>query len=279
MISQDELQLKTSVLERTADDKRSGRISEAELRDAQHSFTRDGFLQMNDVLPREFVAVLERSWAQRYATLSDAESPDGCIKVGDRRYMTAVDVSGPFNDPLLYANPYFFPLVSTLLGGQPVIDSFGAVSALPGAAAQHIHADHVPLFLESQLSGLLPCYALTVVLPLVDLDSTTGSTAVWLGSHRDPWPPADRDYSNAHIPHTKRGTVYLMDYRLMHGGTANRSDRPRPLLYLAYARPWFTDSVNFATLPRMKMSSAELSAVPREFQSLFVRVPRHAEPT
>ena len=49
--------------------------------------------------------------------------------------MITVDVSGPFNDTSVYANAFYFPIINRLLGGQCVIDSFGAVCALPGAPA------------------------------------------------------------------------------------------------------------------------------------------------
>jgi hypothetical protein len=36
----------------------------------------------------------------------------------------------------------------------------------------------------------------------------------------------------------------LVDYRTMQAGLANMSERVRPILYLAYERPWFFDFGN-----------------------------------
>ena len=44
----------------------------------------------------------------------------------------------------------------------------------------------------------------------------------------------------------KAGDAILFDYRVLHRGRANASDRPRPLLYFTYARPWFTDATNYS---------------------------------
>ena len=48
-------------------------------------------------------------------------------------------------------------------------------------------------------------------------------------------------------PCVDAGGAVLFDYRTVHRGTANRSAEDRPLLYLTFARPWFSDTVNFPT--------------------------------
>ena len=41
------------------------------------------------------------------------------------------------------------------------------------------------------------------------------------------------------------GSAILFDYRTFHAGGANRSDRPRPILYFVYARSWYRDVHNW----------------------------------
>ena len=41
------------------------------------------------------------------------------------------------------------------------------------------------------------------------------------------------------------GSAILFDYRTFHQGGANRSDRPRPILYFVYARSWYRDVHNW----------------------------------
>eukprot|EP00049_Salpingoeca_infusionum_P007968 m.128580 g.128580 ORF g.128580 m.128580 type:complete len:122 (-) comp13873_c1_seq4:1820-2185(-) len=41
------------------------------------------------------------------------------------------------------------------------------------------------------------------------------------------------------------GDVIMFDYRTVHRGVANTSQKSRPLLYQVYSKSWFADVVNF----------------------------------
>ena len=69
------------------------------------------------------------------------------------------------------------------------------------------------------------------------------------------------------------GGCLLFDYRLLHRGLANRSDRERPVLSIVYQRDWFRDAVNFRDVPALRMRVGELMRVPASLSGLF----RHAE--
>ncbi len=264
---------KGPVFELSEDERKAGRLSEAQFSGACRALSRFGFVQLNGVLPPAYVRKLQRVYADRYASRSAALLRRTAVQVGNRRFMIPVEVASAFNDPALYGNPYFLPVVSELLGGEPVLTSFGSVCAFPGAEAQHVHVDHPPLFSEENIGVRLPCFALTVMLPLVDLDAEIGTTAAWLGSHRKVWRSLwAPDYQDSFMPHTKLGSVYIMDYRLLHGGTANSSDRIRPILYLVYARPWFIDVPNYSSQPRIRISSSAFASVPQEMKGLFAQV-------
>jgi hypothetical protein len=260
------------VIEPSVEEKQNGRISDVRLAEACNLMSWCGFVQINDVLPGAAVEELRRQHAEQYLAGGAASLRKTSLEVGHRRLMITVDIAGRFNDPALYHNGFFFPVVSKLLGDDPVMTSFGSVCAFPGSKAQHMHADHRPLFAESQVDALLPCFAVTVVVPLVDLDPTVGTTAAWLGSHRAVRPPASPpDYADAFLPYTHRGSIYMMDYRLLHGGTPNRGDEPRPILYIVYGRPWFIDSFNYGKQPRIRISPSEFAAVPEAMRRLFVQ--------
>ena len=48
-------------------------------------------------------------------------------------------------------------------------------------------------------------------------------------------------------PAPRSGTAILFDYRLGHRGMGNKSDEPRPTLYLTYTnKPGWTDKDNFS---------------------------------
>ncbi len=254
------------VLTVTPDSLPGGPLSDDVREDARRLFMRHGFLQIDGVLAPDFVQSLHDELLRRREAGAGAT-----LDVGDRRSMTSVDLDGVFNDPLLYANPRVYPIVDTLLGGKTSLASVGCVTALPGAAAQHRHQDHPPLFPETTLSAILPCYAITLIVPLVNVGPGAGGTAVWLGSHHDMSGVALRD-EDAYVPDARIGSVYLMDYRLTHHGTANTLGRIRPILSLVYARPWFADSVNFRSVERVSIPRAARAAVPDRWRHLFAPV-------
>lgn len=190
-------------------------------------------------------------------------------EVGEGRTMLPLRVDGPFNEPELYAHPLLMHLLERLLGPDFLIGSMTMVVAQAGAAAQHLHADHPPLFGGSSQAVGLPPHAVTLLIPLVDIDEVVGATELRKGSHQ-------RD-DGEDMPGVSRalplGGCLLFDYRLLHRGLANRSDRERPVLSIVYQRDWFRDAVNFRDVPALRMRVGELMRVPASLSGLF----RHAE--
>lgn len=127
-------------------------------------------------------------------------------------------------------------IAAALLGRTYKVDSVGLLVATPQAPDQKRHAD-ATLFPGTELDRLLQPFALAFALPLIAMDEETGRTAFWLRSHRRPAGNADHDFAPAVEP----GSAILWDYRLHHCGLANRTDRPRPVLYTALARLWWVE--------------------------------------
>ncbi len=239
-------------------------------------FHQYGALWIENALPREFVRGLQEAYAAKYISQGKAKLRKRYAVVGDGRFMITVTVKQPFNATILYANPKLMPLLQDLLGNDCTISSFGSVVAFAGAEAQSVHFDYPPLFESEQICASLPPHAITLAVPLVDLDETTGSTAIWEGSHtrvgsRDELRTLadDSSWQGSTIPFAKMGDVYLMDFRLIHGGTANRSDHDRPILYIVYSRPWFREDLNFDEQPPIKISRKQLGRVPKDLRYLF----------
>jgi ectoine hydroxylase-related dioxygenase (phytanoyl-CoA dioxygenase family) len=114
---------------------------------------------------------------------------------------------------------------------------------------------------------------LTLGVPLVDLTPETGTTAMYPGTHRALMRPDEVAPDDAAHPLIPLGGAYLMDYRLIHGGTPNASPRARPLLYLVYARPWWLDVTNYLTdnLPALVVDDETLARVPPALGHLLAR--------
>lgn len=232
---------------------------------AMHLFKVHGFLSIENLFPVPFIEKLYFSYLNRLEVNEDQTEIKNASKVSHRRYIVPIELKGPFNQPQLYANPLLLELLRALLGKHTRLSSIGSVTSLPGATDQHVHADYFPLFDEQKdIGGTLPPYAITVAIPLVDIDLLNGPTKIWSGSHLVY--PIDQkmlSYSR-HLLCGKKGCCHLWDYRTLHAGGSNHSDSLRPLLYMAYARRWFSDMLNPDQLKIAKEEYESLSSEHRE---------------
>ncbi len=232
-------------------------------------FTRHGYVILDNVVPAEDIRSLHAEFFRDYKDqIRDQEAADS-LEVGARRFMIPLHFSGGLGAPRIFANPYVLTLVRMILDTEAIIDAFGAILSLSGAEDQHIHHDG-PILFSSEISRLLPAYALTFGLPLIEMNDLAGTTAIWPGSHR-------RGSHEGHgpvRPVIPLGSCMLWDYRTYHSGTSNRSDEVRPMVYATYARRWYQDPVNFRkeTLPRLVFEPGFIPGLPDDLRPLFAHV-------
>ena len=245
---------------------------------AAQLFRLNGNLVLENSFDPQLVSRLQSNFLSHYASTDIDEVEKTCLKVGVGRYMFTIKLEAPYMNPALYAAPRVLPIVKALLGNDCIIQSIGVVCAYPGSTLQHVHRDHPPLFAEAGgLNAFFPPYALHVVLPLVDLNEQTGSTALWDGSHRIKSSKEETRWSKQELeqlkgavtPWPKMGDSYFMDFRLRHTGLPNLSDTPRPILYLVYSRRWFQDRKNFEMQSPLLMSTDEYQRIPEGYRHLF----------
>lgn len=257
----------------------AAQIDAESIKQAAHLFRLHGTLMLENSFDPGLVQTLQSEFVDNYASIDRTELEKTCLPVGNERYMFTIRLQPPFMDPAVYAAPRVLPVVRELLGDDCIIQSIGTVCAYPGAAQQHVHRDHPALYVESGgLNAFLPPFALHVVVPLVDLDEQTGTTAVWEGSHRIKSSAEETSRSKTELdqlqgavkPWPKMGDCYFMDFRLRHAGTANLSDKPRPILYLVYSRRWFQDRKNFDMQSPLLISREEYDRIPEEHKHLFL---------
>jgi len=245
-------------------------IKAERLAERAREFREEGAISLKAVIAPSTVEVLREAFMSRCsAYLSDGPHPDA-LKVGDRRFMITPTFEPPFSDPAVFASGEAIPLLRELLGKDCILGSFGAVVSLAGAAAQHRHRDFSEqLFPGTPLEPMVPPYAITLIVPLIDVDETTGTTLLWPGSHRQRRPQDEYPLEGAVWPRLSAGDGLLIDYRLVHAGSANHSQAPRPILYLTYCRPWFRDHVNYQLQPRLRLSASGLPELPEQLAHLF----------
>tara|TARA_R110002110_G_scaffold415612_2_gene651615 strand:- start:81613 stop:82422 length:810 start_codon:yes stop_codon:yes gene_type:complete len=232
-------------------------------------FAAAGVMIFDEILPASYVSGLHEAYGVAYANYHQDREFADALAVGDKRTMITITIAvdGPFNDPDLYANPTVFPLIRKLLGDDVILGSFVSVTSLPGSLDQKAHLDMPLLFEAERIGPELPSYSLTLVIPLVDMNATNGATAFFPGSHKviaDDPPGSEPVASDVPV-----GSALLFDARVWHGGTPNRSDAPRPVLYNTYQRSWFRDTVNFLSQSSLVMDPAEWAKIPDQHRVLF----------
>jgi len=230
-------------------------------------FQRYGVLLIENAFDADLVDKLTDEYFEKYSRYSQHERHADALKVGSRRYMVTIEMSGAFNSPAVYAPPFVFPVIRNILGEKMILGSTTAVASLGGSKDMHIHKDHPALFSRRELEHELPSFGVSMILPLLGFSEELGTTRVWKGSHQT---SLKQSLKTPHQdPYGSKGACLLMDYRLTHQGLANRTDRVRPLLDIIYQRPWFRDIANYGQQEALVMSDANYDSIPEEHRSLF----------
>jgi ectoine hydroxylase-related dioxygenase (phytanoyl-CoA dioxygenase family) len=230
-----------------------------------------GIVILRQAVDRPVLRSANLAIVEGFCGLDADEAKRQGVRVGDGRYMVTLNLDPPFDNPDLFASPPLLAIARATLGVDVTINSLTVVIALPGAEAQRPHVDHAMLFPSDETASMaLPPYALTAIIPLLDLDASTGSTEVWprgaLMATPDTW--HDKLPGSTVLP-LELGDVGIMDYRVCHGGTANPGLVPRPILYIVYSRAWFRDAENFSQTPPLRVNARHLANLPSQYRSLF----------
>lgn len=228
----------------TAAERDSGLLAPHRVKEAFERFLTSGCLILQQLFRPETVEALAQAYAAQLSACDPETLWKRSLTVGHRRVIMPLALSGPFGSAAFYAPPVLCQLLEKLLDTHFVLGSSSVVLAMPGAQAQRSHRDNNLLFGDSRASLMMPTYAITVGLPLIALTPQTGTTALYPGSHQELLPA--RIYAQPPLePQMQLGDVYLFDARLMHHGTPNPGEQPRPIVYLTYARNWFLDVENY----------------------------------
>lgn len=241
--------------------------------DAAQALARDGVIVFNHLFDPALVAgvahALRRIVPGAYD--SSATLPEDFLSVGEQRINGLVPIAGPMSGVIdMLVSPALRTLFDEALGENWVYELFGVISSFPGATLQHLHADDDHLFEGTEFAGKLPAYALTISIPLVEVNAINGGTEFLLGSHRF---ELRSDYPGE--PTTSPlmpGDCMIWDFMIRHRGQANTSDAPRPMLYVTACRSFWSDTTNFQANARKLVIERNLvKALPKDQRKRFVR--------
>lgn len=153
-------------------------------------------------------------------------------------------ISMPLLDPLIQ---HLKPLAGLLLNTNELHLHYSLIMATPKSQEQRWHTDSAHLSLEEHL----PPHCLNMFVPLVDVSKYRGPTEILTASHFQtrqasmPYKIQIEPGKPQVAPTLKVGDVLVFDYRVLHRGKENLTNKMRPMLVLTFSLPTFVDEKNW----------------------------------
>ncbi|MFI5386779.1 MAG: phytanoyl-CoA dioxygenase family protein [Fimbriimonadales bacterium] len=204
-------------------------------KDEVERLDRDGFLPITGVLNTSQCDRINALLAELLDEEGDRAGLEAHQEGGTARLSDLVNKGDVFD--VFYTHPKVLAAIARVLGGDMKLSSLNARAALPGKGLQALHADWGRLESPGEFQV---CNSIWL---LDDFTEENGATRVVPGSHR--WGtklPGDEmpDTSAAHplerLLLAPAGTVVVFNSHTWHGGTLNRTARPRRAVHSYFVR-------------------------------------------
>ena len=193
---------------------------------------RDGFLPLEGILTPEEVSGLNKRMAELTAAEGDRAGLEVHQEKGTDRLADLVNKDARFE--VCFSHPRVLAAMQHVLG-EFKLSSLNSRAALPGEGHQALHADSGH---PVEPGAYEVCNSIWM---LDDFTPENGATRVVPGSHRRGTMPGD-EMDNPADEHPdqvqltgKAGTVVIFNSHLWHGGTLNRTDKPRRAMHSYFA--------------------------------------------
>lgn len=243
---------------------------QAWIEDAAASFRRHGVIVIRDAVPQPAVTAVLEDFKVRH----DVHMAPGQKKLfrtfqsDPLRAQVPIAIDGPVANPQFFAPPSVLALAHRLMGEELVVGEMGVVISHPGAGAQETHRDSNFLFGGLDMEIDLPPFALTMLVPLLDVTLGMGPTEFWPGSHRrrDEAAVTRRPPERLEL---SAGSLVLLDSRVLHRGGANVTGPVRPTAYFSFHRRWYVENPGYENKPQVRVTPAMLARLPEAYRPLF----------
>ncbi|MCC7358478.1 MAG: phytanoyl-CoA dioxygenase family protein [Anaerolineales bacterium] len=202
--------------------------------DEKTCLDQNGYLPLPNILSAEQVAYLGR----RTDELAALEGADAGKEVhqeaGTTRLSDLVNKDPVFE--VCFTHPRVLAAISHVLRGDLKLSSLNYRAALPGSGLQGLHADWGGAVAPGDY------YVCNSIWLLDDFTAFNGATRVVPGSNRsgqlpkDVMPDPAQPHPSEVILTAPAGTVVIFNSHTWHGGTLNRTDRPRRGLHSYFTR-------------------------------------------
>jgi hypothetical protein len=246
------------------------RAQQTWLEDAAACVRRHGVIVIRDAIPPAAVTAVLEDFKVRH----DVHMAPGQKKLfrsfqsDPLRAQVPIAIDGPVANPEFFAPPSVLALARKLMGEELIVGEMGVVISHGGAGAQEAHRDSAFLFGGLDMEIDLPPFAMTMLVPLLDVTLDMGPTEFWAGSHR----LRDEAAVTASPPQRtalSAGSVVLIDSRILHRGGANVSGPVRPTAYFSFHRRWYQENPGYENKPQVRVTPAMLQRLPEPYRPLF----------
>ncbi len=217
---------------------------------AASALRRDGAVLVENVWPIAAIDMVRATVLGQHPEFENVEALEDWLGDKEERFIAPVALTEALRATGVLDTPALDAICAAALGEEFVFEAFGILMPRRGAKAQGAHRDGGFLFPDATIDPILPPSALTIAIPLVDIDLDNAPTGIAVGSHK--LKPGSSDAPLAAVP-APRGSAIVWDFRTLHGGLANTSDRGRPALYFTACRPFWIDHRNFRDTARAKL--------------------------
>jgi ectoine hydroxylase-related dioxygenase (phytanoyl-CoA dioxygenase family) len=194
---------------------------------------RDGYAPLPGILSQRQLAAIRSRLAELLAVEGDRAGLEVHQEAGTDRLADLVNKDPAFD--VCFTSPRLLACVAHVLGDFK-LSSLNFRAALPGQGLQSLHAEGGPV------TGPAQYQVCNSIWLLDDFTADNGATRVVPGSHRSGRSPGDvmADTRAAHPDEVlllaPAGTVVVFNSHLWHGGTLNRSSRPRRAMHSYFTR-------------------------------------------
>jgi ectoine hydroxylase-related dioxygenase (phytanoyl-CoA dioxygenase family) len=195
---------------------------------------RDGYLPLPNILSAEHIAHLTQRLDQLIAEESDQPGTKVHEEAGSLRLFDLINKGAMFE--VCFTHPRVLAAISHVLGGDLRLSSLNYRAALPGSGLQGLHADWYGAVEPGHYSV---CNSIWL---LDDFTELNGATRVVPGSQRsgkiakDVMADPTQPHPDEVVLTAPAGTVVIFNSHTWHGGTLNRTDRPRRGLHSYFTR-------------------------------------------
>ena len=238
-----------------------------EIEKAKNTVLRDGFVAIRDVLVGDQLDRI-RMAADRVINDIIDKDPYRTGNRGHHRYSFGNQIHH-FEWCELVDLPPILSIVEAIWGNNNFICSgAGGDFSLPKAEIQPLHSDGNELgfsdqWVEQISYRALPPPTLVVNFPMVNFSKENGAIRQIPCTQRlqAPIPSLEEEppWMKNSLIYAPAGSALIRDIRCWHGGTANNSDRTRPMTSVQYYAPWFRQHLS-KKLPRRHFERMSLRA-------------------